>query len=156
MSNCDKLNGGYTVERRLTDDDALFLSFYCAKLVEYESMIQKSSMFPVISSALQLLLLIYYWFSSFSSWCVVRWCVSSSAWHPHVPRGFAPTHINTLSLCAHLLGHKLIQCKQLRFENDRPDFSMGLLREGGCVWLREGMLHVEWMMPAIKLIYLTV
>lgn len=57
-------------------------------------------------------------------------CVFCSLCHRHVPWGF--THINTQGFEAHLLRHELIQHKHPSFENDRPDFSMGLLREG---WL---------------------
>lgn len=67
----------------------------------------------------------------FSVWCAVRWlslCVLLSLSSSHALR--ICTRANSQGFSAHLLGYELIQSKQLRFENDRPDFSMGLLSEG--------------------------
>lgn len=60
-------------------------------------------------------------------------CASPPAHHPLVPGGF--THSASEHIC---FARKLIQCKLLRFENDRPGFSMGF-----SFFEREEMLHVE-------------
>lgn len=86
----------------------------------------------------------------FSCSCLMHWCDFYHVPHRHMCLEDLHTDVHTQSFWAHLLATKLIQYKQLRSENDRLDFSMGLLSgedvfnwEKGCCMKSSSVLRFK-------------